>query len=369
MAQILKIIDHEERFGPASLMHFTVEAGEQINAKIVLEHKHISLYCIDHAAQRLIFTDLPPDIDLTNVPFVYNAQMENATRFIAVSYDELTELTSSLTLPENILLVYSTGRAGSTLMSQILNEIDNVVSFSEPDVFLNLVPIIYHADNRHDYNYLVEHCFKLFMHQYADKTVAIKFRGECIDIADVIRQVLPSAKNLYLYRHTIEWASSWWRVFSGFGGTGTRSFEQASAYGINFTGRISTLKHVIGDNTDDVSFVSFITSLYLFYLEGYFRAHEQGVPFMAMRYQDLNNHREIMLTKLFDYVGLPQTQLASALNGFERDSQAGTALERKNDKGNTERLNDESVKIITDILSNHPLKLTPEIILPSTIHP
>ncbi len=368
MAQILNILERVDQFGPANLNHFKLEAGEQIDLKIVLENEHISLYCIDHSAQRLIFTDLPADVDLTTVPFVYAAQKEKATRLIALSYEEVFALTQDIHLPEQIILIYSTGRAGSTLMSQILSEVDNVVSHSEPDVFLNLVPIIYHTEERTAHNSLVEACFKLWGYHHRDKTLAIKFRGECIDSADVFQQVLPQAKNLYLYRQTIQWASSWKRIWSNFGVDQALPVDQATFYGDLFNGRNTTLEWV-ANGAKMVTIPEMLMSLWLFYLEAYYRMVDLDIPFMAVRYQDLNQHRDVMLTKVFEYVGLPLSELESALQGFDRDSQAGTLLERKDDRGNTETVLDEEVESIKAILARHSLQLTPDTILPNTVNP
>lgn len=367
MAQILEILDRDEELGPSRLAHFKLRDGESIASEVVLDRANITPYFIDAPSKRLIFADLPDDIDLTTVPFVYVAQREHATRLIAVPFDELLALADKVTAPQKLILIYSTGRAGSTLMSQILNQLDGVSSFSEPDFFLNLVPMAYQGDNRLDYGDLLKHCVKLFTYPYAQQTVAMKFRAECIDIADLFHHTFPDSKNLFMYRQAIQWASSWYRILIKRGKLQPRRVEQTIQGTTLFTGRADHFEQFIPDDAQTIDFAIGTMGRYIFYLEAYYRAIEQGVPFFALRYQDLNTHREMMLRKLFEYLELPDSQLASALAGFEQDSQAGTILERDGDTGNQATLPDDQADHIRELLAGHRLKLTPETILPHTV--
>jgi len=369
MAQILNIIDRKDELGPSRLEHFELREGGNISSEIVIQHDHITPYCIDAPSRRLIFADLPPDIDLTDVPFVYVAQHDHATRLIAVPFDDLADLANQVTAPQKLILIYSTGRAGSTLMSQILNQVEGVRSFSEPDMFLNLVPIAYHADDRLEVDDLLQHCVKLFTYPYADQTVAIKFRAECIDIADLFHHAFPDSRNLFMYRDAIQWASSWYRINIKRGKLTRRTVEQARTGTTLFTGRSRHFDQFIPDDAETIDFALGTMGRYIFYLEAYFRHVEQDVPFFALRYQDLNTHREVMLHKLFDYLELPDDELNSALQGFERDSQAGTILGREHDTGNRQSLPDAQIQRIRDLLEEHPLHLTPDTILPHTALP
>src|SRR5687768_7975825 len=86
----------------ASLKDFTVSEGEPIAADIVLKNSNVSLYCFDDAAKEAIFVELPPDVNLVTVPFVYLAQYEQAQRLIAVPYDEFRALAQTLPPVEHL---------------------------------------------------------------------------------------------------------------------------------------------------------------------------------------------------------------------------------------------------------------------------
>src|SRR5215207_5193262 len=80
----------------ASLADFSVTSAETVNADIVRTHPNISLYCLDDAAKKAIFVELPPEVDLATAPFVYQTQYEQAQRLIAVPYDIFQEVASQL---------------------------------------------------------------------------------------------------------------------------------------------------------------------------------------------------------------------------------------------------------------------------------
>ena len=105
----------------------------------MLANPNISLYCLDDASKRAIFVELPPDTDLAKAPFVYRTQYEQAQRLIALPYESFIQLAHDLPRVENLIMCYMTGRCGSTLLSHVLNELDTVLSLSEPDVATQFV--------------------------------------------------------------------------------------------------------------------------------------------------------------------------------------------------------------------------------------
>ena len=64
-------------------------------------------------------------------PFYFVTQYETAQRLIAVPYDTLHQLAAECQIdPSKIILVYSTGRCGSTLISRVFDQVPEVASFS-----------------------------------------------------------------------------------------------------------------------------------------------------------------------------------------------------------------------------------------------
>ena len=60
----------------------------------------------------------------------------------------------------------------------------------------------------------------------------------------------------------------------------------------------------------------------------YLRLLEGGVPFLAIRYNELDADREGVAARLLRHAGLPASAGAAAVGAFASDSQAGTRIGR-----------------------------------------
>jgi hypothetical protein len=85
-------------------------------------------------------------------------------------------------------------------------------------------------------------------------------------------------------------------------------------------------------------------------------------------YDDLNAHREQVVSAIVQYCGLPPTRVSDLLRVFGRDAQAGTALARdKPEKGSEQRSREEEGQAIIRILQRHPVVKTPGFVVPGTL--
>src|SRR3954451_21795919 len=179
----------DKPFGLASLEHFEYREAEQVDPRIVVTQPTISLYCLDHDNQRAIFVETPPDVDLSQAPFYFQAQYDAAQSLIAVSYDTLHALADDVALdPARIILVYSTGRCGSTVVSRVLSQADGVYSFSEPDALTQLVAFR-ECDRSNDplVSTLVRDCTKIMCaatQSGGASAWAFKFRSYVVELSD-----------------------------------------------------------------------------------------------------------------------------------------------------------------------------------------
>ena len=89
---------------------------------------------------------------------------------------------------------------------------------------------------------------------------------------------------------------------------------------------------------------------------------------MAVRYDDLNTHREHVVSEVFAYCGLPTDRVQETLGVYGHDAQAGTALARDNpEEGNKLRLSDEQRNEVTRILQRHPVVKDFDFVVPGTL--
>ena len=100
-----------------------------------------SLYIalISRGVRLCLLKQHPPTV-LSQAPFYYQAQYENAVHVITLPFEMLIQLAQSITIDDNrLVFIHSTGRSGSTLASRIFAQIPGVINMSEPDVLTQLV--------------------------------------------------------------------------------------------------------------------------------------------------------------------------------------------------------------------------------------
>jgi hypothetical protein len=120
--------------------------------------------------------------------------------------------------------------------------------------------------------------------------------------------------------------------------------------------------------TTSLSTVQFLTLWWLAAMEWYLAQQAQGIPVLAIRYDDLNSRREQVVSAVFQYCGLPITAVPRALGAFAQDAHAGTPLARDiPDQGNQLQLSEEQREEILRILERHPVIQEPGFVAPGTL--
>jgi hypothetical protein len=369
-------IEKRERRGAgflASLEDFTVSVGDAVNPDSVRTNPNISLYCLDDASKHAIFVELPQEIDLAKVPFVYQTQYEQAQRLIALSYDSFIQLARELPSAENLIMIYMTGRCGSTLLSHVLNELDTVLSLSEPDVATQFVHLrSAYSGRKAELCELLDCTVRVLFKPTEVKipsTIALKLRSEGTQILDLFQATFRQVKNLFLYRDAIGWVTSFYRVFTRGGSPSLIPLDELRwAFDVLYAYDGTHLIDLLEPGTTEISMVQFLTLWWLATMEWYLAKHTQGYPVLAARYIDLNTRREEVLTALFTYCGLPTAKVKETLGVFARDSQAGTFLAReKPGEGNALRLSKEQHSEIASILRRHPTIQVSGFVAPGTL--
>jgi hypothetical protein len=357
----------------ASLADFSVTRGEAVSPDIVRDHANISLYCLDDAAKQAIFVELPPDVDLATAPFVYQTQYEQAHRLIAMSYATFRQVARQLPEVRRLIMIYMTGRSGSTLLSHLFNAVDNVRSLSEPDTPTHFVHLR-SPDGARDAELreLLDCTVRMLFKPTAFKTptiCALKLRNEGTQLMDLFQATFPQAKNLFLYRDAIGFVQSFYRIFKRMQ---MPEYAPLSEYGALFQQLLNyDFTHMtayLDEGTTQLSLPQRLTLWWLAVMEWYLAQHERGIAALAVRYDDLNTHRERVVPEVFRYCGLPTTELQEALGVFARDSQAGTHLARDNpEEGNKLRLSDEQRRDVLRILQHHPVVKESDFVVPGTL--
>lgn len=417
-AQILNI-HHRYRHSPTAWVRFedfVVSDGEPISAEVVLNTPNVTLYCLDKQKNRFIFTQADPTVDLTQHPFFFQAQFEHAQRLIAVPFESLHKLTENLEVSaEQFVFLYSVGRCGSTLLSEVFNQFDNVVSLSEPDIFTQLL-IMRPENGQNDsfFRRLLRTSLLALMKPMPPKRpthYVIKFRSYGVELADLIADLFPEAHHLFMYRNAEDWARSTARAFqkleSEKGSVGNlqerrwfRRAERLTAVSQKLFGQTTpNLMQKVINQVDgragalsqpsltlrlklfpalrpylsqlqkgELSRMEYIT---LEWVSGLCRAmslQEQGVSILPFRYEELIEDPEPFLRQLFAHCGMSVIGFDQVLSVFENDSQRGTSLAQKAVRQDSQNLlTDSHLQQLRNLLHTFPEIERPDVILPGTI--
>jgi len=307
------------------------------------------------------------------VPFVCETQYRNAVRLFAVPYATFLELAQRLAPVRRLIMVYMTGRCGSTLLSHALNQLDAVVSLSEPTPpaqFAYLKPA--YQGRERQLSTLLDATMRFVCKAPPGKqatTYAVKPPIETLQAFDLFHSCFPNARNLFLYRDAVGWVSSMFRHLRIAWWPPTMTLEQVLARGrtlCNVDPR--PLIPYLEEGATSITTVQGLTLIWLGLMQEYLQLHARGMPILAVRYTDLNAHPRQVLQEIFNYCDVLPAWHDAVLEVFDRDSQAGSALHRANPKeGNKVRFTPEQLEQIRVIIQRHRVLNRSNVVVPGTV--
>ena len=372
-ANLLEINTRKRRdpFAVADPTDFEFSEGPSIDPRAVLADPLISLYCLDHANRRALFVETTPGVELSRAPFLYQAQYENSVRLIGVPYETLHELARGISLDDQkVILVYSIGRTGSTLLGAALTAVEGMVGLSEPDVFTQLVAFReWDGSNDEEISALVESCTKILCkptEQISNpRGWVIKFRSFVVELGDLLNKHFPNTRNIFLYRNAEPWLDSMLRAFGDAGeDVGFRTWAQ---------GWLSTLvppitRHVQAGGSL-LTLSSMCSMLWLNVMERYMSLQDSGMPGLAIRYEDVKTDPHETLRKIFVYCGLPTSNIGAVYQVLEKDSQAGSGVSQEALRYKKSGLTDAQRADLLREFQSHPVIQSPDFVVPGTWMP
>jgi hypothetical protein len=355
-------------FDIVSADDFKVQPGRSIDPRIVLEQPTVSLYCLDHANRQALFVDVAPEVDVLQAPFYFIAQYDAAQRLIAVPYATLHELAGEVQLdPQRIILLYSTGRCGSTLLSHILNQTPTVVSFSEPDIFTQLVTLRTAGQSNDAEIAALLYDSLMIMSAHAQhhgyKYWAFKFRSYVLSVSDLLYQAVPAAKLLFLYRNALRWAHSFSRAFGATDAALEARMEQSG-----FRYVIPSVDAHLRTQSRPISWVEYVAHMWVSTMQDSRALQQQGAPLACARFEDLQAAPHAIIQALLAHCELPMPDSARLARVLSADSQSGTAGAQDR-AAPARQLTDAELTELDRTIRQYDPTLAPDTILPQTIRP
>jgi len=317
---------------------------------------NITPYCLDHDSRHMIFAETPAETDVSIAPFYYQAQFEAATRLIAAPYDLAHEIALRASVRfDELVLLYSVGRCGSTLVSKLWQQLPDTYSLSEPDVFTDISKL---REQRllgdGEAALLLGAAVRLvYKPRRACTRFVLKFRARCIDLAELMYGIFPAAKLLFIYRNAFDCIDSYVRVF------GDEPVDEATF--------VRTFPHARGSRGDDWHRLGRVGGPLVSWADGmkrYLAMRERGLPVFAVRYEDLVKDPELSIAQLFRHCAAPALSSEQISEVMARDVQAGTKVARNAEGRRT--LTEAELDVIRTILEQDGA-IAPDGVLPGTI--
>jgi hypothetical protein len=342
-----------------------IESGQTSGDRLLID-PHITLYSLDFDRQRAIFVETPPSLDLSQAPFIYLAQYENAIRVFTIPFATLIELAQTITIdPTRLILIYSVGRAGSTLTSQILAQVPGVVNISEPDALSWLVAAR-HSQSNQAISLLCNACVRWLCKTPAQTAWVIKGRSFIIYLADWLDQFYPSAKIFFLYRNAETWLESSLRAFVSDQLSDQELTARAGAVRQSMAALVPLIARY--DQNVDLSFTGVLALMWLSVMERYLELHQMEITMLAIRYADWLSFPQATAKCVLDYCNLHVQDFGSIENILAKDSQANTYLAQAITKQNQRQIRATQLEELNWHLQNHPIIQTPDFEVPNTLH-
>jgi hypothetical protein len=322
----------------------------------VSSNANIAPYCLDHEARHMIFAETSPEADASMAPFYYQGQFEAATRLIAAPYDLAHQLAMRASARfEELVLLYSVGRCGSTLVSKLWQRLQDTYSVSEPDVFTDISKLRdgRQLDDGEALQLLGTAVRLVYKPRRACTRFVLKFRARCIDTAELMHWLFPAAKLLFIYRNAFDCIDSYVRVFGDEPvdePTLRRAFPLANGVGADSWYRLGRLGGPLVGWADGI--------------RRYLVMRERGLPFVAVRYEDLVKDPQRSIAQLLRHCGAPALPVGRISEVMAGDSQSGTKVARNADGRRT--LTGAELECIRTFLEQHGA-IAPDGVLPGTI--
>jgi len=309
--------------------NFRLREIGQLPVGKILENPHISLYSLDFENSRAVFVETPADVDLSQAPFFFNTQFEKAKRILTISFETMIQLAKSVTIDDNrLIFIYSVGRCGSTLASQIFAQIPGVINISEPYVLSQLV-IARNTKKTNDDELatLLEAAICLLCKTEADTAWVVKGQSFVIELGDWLHNSYSHTRNLFLYRHAETWLTSGLRAYSrGVEGTD----EEHKAREKQRRELLGSLVPAIAqyDPKLPLSHADMLALMWLTAMERYVQYCRMGIEMLAIRYASWLSTPRKTVDAMLDYCRCRPSDMTAIYETLNRDSQADTHLSR-----------------------------------------
>jgi len=354
---------------------FELRENGQIDAVEILTNERINLYAFDFKGGQAVFVETASPDELSQAPFYYQAQYENAVRVITLPIPAMIGLAQSITVDDSkFIFIHSMGRSGSTLASQLFAKISGVINMSEPDTLTLLVIARFMRPEQKDMlKMLLDASIRMLCKTPAQTAWVIKGRSWVIELGDWLNELYPHAKNLYLYREAESWIKSYLGTFVPYLGASMdeieRTPEEHRQFEIETRGWMKLLTPSIAryDADQHLSLTGLTSLMWLDSMTRYTEFNQAGIAMLAIPYSSWKLDPRRTALSMLEYCGCHPDDLTTIEETLAKDSQAGSAISQDSVKKKTPTAQFFDPAELNRHLQNHPYIHTADFEVPNAL--
>lgn len=359
--------------GPSVPVNFTCDHESWQDTSVLLSPT-VTLYGVNKSFAYFVDTECSRQVLAQDHPFYFCAQFKRAKWLLEVPLEDFHRFTDQLPAFDSSKLMYlfSTGRCGSTLISQCLNEVPLCLSMSEPDSYTTVALNDWPVESKE--RLLVSIIKTEALAFGADcEYVCVKMRSQCTVIADIVHKVFPKLCLTFMYRNAIETTFSQIRTFGDMPFLNILLREDRPQWLKNMVrkvimGKLNLPLSEFQLSNPQPSPIELCTAMWIQQFEVYEKLRQQGVTILGIRYEDLVHNSRPFLRALLDVMQIKYNNdlLDRAVKCLETDSQGGSSISTAA-RGQARKFTDADKAKVVEVLQMHKKFRAPEHILDGTL--
>ena len=333
------------------------DKGEELDAEVLFSDPKITLYCFDDDVEHAVFVGCEERIDPRKEPFYFVAQYRAAKHLYFLPIGAFRELAKRIELQEErVSFLHSVGRCGSTLVSKAFAAVKSVESYSEPDVFMQLLTLrgLGKIGGEVQRN-LIADCVRWTLRPELDQREvshwSIKFRSQCSEMATDYFRAFPDSKMLFLYRDWRSWLGSVYRAFVD------KETEDEAESKTFMEDTFKTIHPVFADYVKEGEPLPVTQSWVLSWVgsaESYLKSCDDGVVWVTASFDQIKESPREVVDRLFDHCGIEVKDQDALERALERDSQEGSVISQK-EIGEVPTVSADALSRLDEILGKREL--------------
>mmetsp|Transcript_10250 Transcript_10250/g.31321 ORF Transcript_10250/g.31321 Transcript_10250/m.31321 type:complete len:443 (+) Transcript_10250:195-1523(+) len=300
---------------------------------------NVSLYAVNE--REAIFVEADEGTQLwrsEHSSFLSLAQFHNARRVITLPLEQFHRFADEIGEPKApLIFLPNVGRCGSTLLTQTIERTDRCVVYSEP--FALTAVSLYFGDRGYPQSVvdLVARdvvrvlCKPVETPKQVDAFV-FKPQAPYTDCVTLFGRLYPNAKQVFMWRHVKETASSLERLV----------YKLPLFYlpcvlpdwlnpVICWFSQICQNARISREDVRDMLRFPLLSGVYAYakVMSQYKVFHSEGYKVVGVTYEDLVQNPEYAVTQIFNYCKLDNELVSLALRAFAEDSQTNSFVSKK----------------------------------------